>query len=68
MVAIINSILMGVFLSFLVTRFLPLSVLLAVVCGIGAFLASFSIHLLFQSRRWQHLEQHVLVLFPSDET
>jgi hypothetical protein len=68
MVAFLNSLLMGVFLSLLVYRFFHLSILLSVVCGLGAFLLSLIPHQWYQSWRRTSVLRHIPVRFPSPES
>jgi ABC-type uncharacterized transport system permease subunit len=64
MMAIINSVLAGSFVSLLLAVFtLPQTATTS--AGVAIFLVSVGLHQRYQWRQWMQLERHLPVLFPS---
>jgi hypothetical protein len=64
--AVINSILAGVFLGLLVWRLLALSLPLCVTLGLGAFLVILVAQLRYQYTQWRDAIRQLGVLFPRE--
>jgi hypothetical protein len=67
MVAFINSILVGAFVSLLLYALWTLPLLPCVGAGVAAFLVSVGLHLRYQWKHWQWVSKRLTVLFPSDQ-
>ena len=64
--AVINSILAGVFTSLLVSRLFAFSLLLSVTAGGGVFVVILVAHLRYQFTQWRSSIGQLKVLFPQD--
>ena len=64
--AVINSILAGVFAGLLVSQLFALSLLLSVTAGIGVFAVVLVAHLRYQFTQWRSSLGKLKVLFPQD--
>lgn len=65
-IAVINSILIGVFLGLLMYQFFALSLLFCVMIGLGIFLLSVVIFHRYQVVQWRGTIDQLTVLFPSE--
>lgn len=66
MIAVINSVLIGVFVGILARHTFGYDMTVAVVSGIVAFLLFMTVHMAYQQRKWSR--SNTEVLFPSGET
>jgi hypothetical protein len=59
MIAIINSVLVGVFVGLLLSALFTFSLLACTSAGVVTFLVSFGLHQRYQWGQWRHLEQNL---------
>ncbi|HYU75892.1 MAG TPA: hypothetical protein VEL31_24730 [Ktedonobacteraceae bacterium] len=65
MVAVINSVLVGICVGLLLSALFTLPLLVCTSAGVMAFLVSVGIHQRYQWRQWKRLRRELPVQFPS---
>ncbi|MDX1992289.1 MAG: hypothetical protein SF029_07865 [bacterium] len=68
MVSVVNSVLLGVFVSMLVTAFIETSIGIVIALGVVTFVVSVLLHTRYQRVAWEKAMQQIKPLFPSPST
>jgi hypothetical protein len=66
MVAVINSVIVGVLVGVVITNLVGLGLAFKVGCGVGTFVVSVLVHHRYQEVTLRRADQHIPVLFPSN--